>query len=101
MQAIIEGELGWDKSVGATCHQVGSMGSHSSISPNTLAVQDCTSAIGSKRCGNILGLGILRQEATSRCFGFYGHLSIPTLIGPGTTAYTKDWVAASQLVAGG
>lgn len=63
--------------------------------------QDWISAIGSKRCGNILGLGILRQEDTSSCFGFYGHLSVPTIRGLGTTAYTEDWAAKSQLIAGG
>lgn len=61
--------------------------------------QDWTSAIGSKRYGNILGLGILRQQDTSCCFGFYGHLSVPTIIRLSTTAYTEDRVAASQLIA--
>lgn len=47
-------------------------------------VQDWTSATGSKKCGNTLGLGILRGYLC--CFGFHGYPSSPTIIALGTTA---------------
>ena len=61
-------------------------------------VQNWTSATGSKKCRNTLGLGIPRQEDTLFCFGFDEHPCSPTIIGLGTTAKAQDWMAESQLI---